>query len=252
MGLTQHAAGRTTSHLAAHHAGLVTASVIALIAVGAAQFAEDPRRRRHDARSGPPRRPRRRSRRIGRMPPPGDHGAATVGITACRLPARAPTSNLTTSSHDFRRSEAISLTAPLPARLQADPPRRPHRLRRSQGRRNQSQAVTAASQAPIGVVDSSVIDRSLSRLSAGRCTGRSRRNTVEPTMRMTQRYNKGGASMTSNGHLVDTEQRPLKTWRQVHEESRPGDRHDGGHGRAADLGQARQRQGDLGGVGRAS
>ena len=27
--------------------------------------------------------------------------------------------------------------------------------------------------------------------------------------------------MTSNGRFVDTEQRPLKTWRQVHEESAP-------------------------------
>jgi len=41
VGLTQHAAGRTTSHLAAYHAGLVTASVIALIAAGAAQFVDD-------------------------------------------------------------------------------------------------------------------------------------------------------------------------------------------------------------------
>jgi MFS family permease len=39
--LTQHAAGRATPNLAAYHAGLVTASVIALIAAGAAQFVDD-------------------------------------------------------------------------------------------------------------------------------------------------------------------------------------------------------------------
>jgi EmrB/QacA subfamily drug resistance transporter len=39
--LTQQVAGRTEPHLAAYHAGLVTASVIALIAAGVAQFVDD-------------------------------------------------------------------------------------------------------------------------------------------------------------------------------------------------------------------
>jgi hypothetical protein len=34
--------------------------------------------------------------------------ASRRGLTACRLPARVPTSDLTTSSHDFRRSGAES------------------------------------------------------------------------------------------------------------------------------------------------
>ena len=42
VGLTQKATGRAaTPHLAAYHAGLVTASVIALIAAGVAQLVDD-------------------------------------------------------------------------------------------------------------------------------------------------------------------------------------------------------------------
>jgi MFS family permease len=41
VGLTQHVAGRTVPHLAAYHAGLITASVLALIAAAAAQFVND-------------------------------------------------------------------------------------------------------------------------------------------------------------------------------------------------------------------
>jgi hypothetical protein len=42
VGLTQDATGRAVApHLAAYHAGLVTASVIALIAAGVAQFVDD-------------------------------------------------------------------------------------------------------------------------------------------------------------------------------------------------------------------
>jgi EmrB/QacA subfamily drug resistance transporter len=41
VGLTQEAAGRVIPHLAAYHAALISASVIALIAAGAAQFVDD-------------------------------------------------------------------------------------------------------------------------------------------------------------------------------------------------------------------
>ena len=42
VGLTQKATGRAVApHLAAYHAGLVTASVIALIAAGVAQLVDD-------------------------------------------------------------------------------------------------------------------------------------------------------------------------------------------------------------------
>jgi EmrB/QacA subfamily drug resistance transporter len=41
VGLTHQVAGRTAPQLAAYHAGLVTASVLALIAAGAAQFVDD-------------------------------------------------------------------------------------------------------------------------------------------------------------------------------------------------------------------
>jgi hypothetical protein len=41
VGLTEHIAGRTVPHLAAYHAGLIVASVIALVAAGLAQFVDD-------------------------------------------------------------------------------------------------------------------------------------------------------------------------------------------------------------------
>jgi EmrB/QacA subfamily drug resistance transporter len=41
VGLTQQVAGRTAPHLAAYHAGLAAASVIALLAAGAARFVDD-------------------------------------------------------------------------------------------------------------------------------------------------------------------------------------------------------------------
>ena len=41
VGLTKHVAAGTAPHLAAYHAGLVTASLIALIAAGAARFVDD-------------------------------------------------------------------------------------------------------------------------------------------------------------------------------------------------------------------
>jgi EmrB/QacA subfamily drug resistance transporter len=41
VGLTQHAAGRTVPNLAAYHAGLATASVLAVIAAGVARFVDD-------------------------------------------------------------------------------------------------------------------------------------------------------------------------------------------------------------------
>jgi hypothetical protein len=41
LGLTQHAAGRTVPNLAAYHAGLATASVLAVIAACVARFVDD-------------------------------------------------------------------------------------------------------------------------------------------------------------------------------------------------------------------
>jgi EmrB/QacA subfamily drug resistance transporter len=75
VGLTQDVAGRTAPHLAAYHAGLLTASAIALIAAGAAQFVDD------RAAAATMRRPER-SRR-------GTAAAAHAMAAGCHHPAIA-------------------------------------------------------------------------------------------------------------------------------------------------------------------
>jgi EmrB/QacA subfamily drug resistance transporter len=83
VGLTQVVAGRAVPHLAAYHAGLVTASVIALIAAGAAQFVDD--RAAAATMRGP--QPHRRSTATGaHAVSAGCHHPAAAG----RPPERSP------------------------------------------------------------------------------------------------------------------------------------------------------------------